>query len=181
MRRLATTLLASACSAWAAHAEPIARDVSLVESLKVEGVSLATSPEDAFNILLAAGYRAGDIATYESWGEGSLNFVRGAYGAPEGYSSITLGRADGRLVLITQSLNKMGIDAAGEIGAVQSHFGIAGDEPDCRMNRAGTGGACQLSDAADPTEATVKFTMTAQTMMILQSVSRPADLIKTME
>ena len=161
-----------------AKAGPIIRDAAQFESLTIEGVSLATSPRDAFNILYANGYSAGEVTAYEEWTHGSLNLVRGAYGGPEGYSSINLGRADGRLVLISQSLNQRGIDAGAEIAAVQSHFGIADDEQDCRMNTAGTSGACQVRDSDDRAAATMIFTMSAQSTMILRSISRPKELKK---
>ncbi len=150
-----------------ALAGPIVRGASFFETLPIEGVSLSTPPREAFDILRADGYTAGEVTRYEDWTEGSLNLVRGVFGGPEGQSSITLGRADGRLVLISQSLNRRGIDAA--------------DETDCRMNSAGTSGACAARDAEEPAAATMKFTMTAQSMMILRSVSRPKDLKKTLE
>ncbi|MEM9014823.1 MAG: hypothetical protein AAGB02_06915 [Pseudomonadota bacterium] len=164
-----------------AQAEPLIRDAALFESFPIEGVSLSTLPEDAFNELIANGYGAGNVETYEQWGEGSLNLVRGAYGSPDGYSSVTIGRADGRLAFITQSLNKAGIDASAEIDAAQTHFGVDPDAPDCRMNAAGTSGACELRDAEAPDAVTMKFTMTAMATMILRSISRPKDLAKTLE
>jgi len=184
MSRIASLLLAAAVATFsvsAAQAGPIIRNASLFETLAIEGVSLATPPEDAFNLLYANGYSAGGITTYAQWTERSLNMVRGNYGGPQGQSSVTLGRADDRLAMITQSLNRQGIDAAAEISAVQSHFGIAANEPDCKMNNAGTGGSCQLRDLADPAAATMKFSMTALPTMILRSVSRPQELVKTLQ
>ncbi len=178
---LSIAALAVAATIHSAQAEPIIRDAGLFETVPIEGVSLDTPPQEAFDLLFANGYQAGPITTYEDWGKGSLNLVRGNYGAPEGYSSITLGRADGQLALISQSLNKPGIDVGMEIGAVQSHFGVAADETDCKVNAAGTGGSCQVRDAEDPEAVTMKFTMTAQSMMILRSVSKPQELIKTLE
>ena len=164
-----------------AQAEPIIRDASLFETLPIEGVSLSTPPEEAFDLLFANGYRAGDIETYEAWGKGSLEFVRGDYSGPEGVSSITLGRADGRLAFVSQSLNRRGIDVSAEIGAVQSHFGIGADEHDCRVNAAGTAGSCELRDAEEAASATMQFTMTALPTMILRSVSRPQELVETLQ
>ena len=63
---------------------------------------------------------------------------------------------------------------------MQSHFGIASDEVDCRVNRSGTGGSCAVRDAEVPDDVTMKFTMTAQSMMILRSVSRPKELKNTL-
>jgi len=64
---------------------------------------------------------------------------------------------------------------------VQSHFSIGADEPDCRVNAAGTGGACELRDAEEPAAATMQFTMTALPTMILRSISRPQELVETLE
>lgn len=163
-----------------ANAEPLIRDAATFETVTIEGVSLATLPEDAFEALKAAGYQAGSIDRFEDWQHGSIEFVRGSYGGPDGLSSISLGRADGKLVFLSQSLNKPGIDVVAEIGAMQTHFGIASDEVDCRVNRSGTGGSCSVRDAEIPDDVTMKFTMTAQSMMILRSVSRPKELKNTL-
>ncbi len=182
MSRILTLIIAAMFAAVASvHAAPLIRGAALFESLSMEGVSLAMSPRDAFDLLHANGYTSGAITSYEDWGEGSLNLVRGSYGGPEGYSSITLGRADDRLALISESLNRPGIDVGAEISSVQSHFGIGADEVDCRLNTAGTGGSCAVRDAEEPDAVTMKFTMTAQSMMILRSVSRPKELKKTLE
>jgi len=181
-RILAITALAglSLSLAHTANAAPLIRDAASFETVTIEGVNLATTPEDAFNALIAAGYQAGPIEEFEDWEYGTIEFVRGSYGGPDGLSSITLGRADGMLVFLTQSLNKPGIDVAAEIGAMQTHFGIASDETDCRVNRSGTGGSCAVRDQERPDDVTMKFTMTAQTMMILRSVSRPKKLKDTL-
>ena len=183
MNRLCTALTLAGFSltiAATANAAPLIRDAALFETVQVENVHLSMTPEEAFNTLISDGYQAGDITRYEDWHHGSIEFVRGSYGAG-GVSSISLGRADGQLALISQSLNKPGIDVGAEIGAMQAHFGIASDETDCRVNRSGTGGSCAVRDAEVPDDVTLKFTMTAQSMMILRSVSRPKDLLKTME
>jgi hypothetical protein len=129
---------------------------------------------------MANGYSAGPITTYADWGAGSLNFERGSYGGPTGISSVTLGRAHGRLALITQSLNQPGIDVTGEMGTAQAHFSVTGDEPDCRMNSVGTSGSCQVRDADIPDNITMKYTMTAMPTMIMRSISRPKDLKETL-
>lgn len=184
MSRITILILAAAltiATVPSVHAGPIIRSASLFETHAIEGVSLGMSPQEAFTLLYTNGYRAGEITTYEEWTEGSINLVRGTYGGPEGQSSITLGRADGRLALISQSLNRPGIDVASEIGAAQSHFGIAADEKDCKVNTAGTGGSCQVRDAEERADATMIFTMTVQPTMILRSISRPIELAKTLE
>ncbi len=184
MRHLAATLALAGLTfslVETASAAPLIRDSSKFESAEIEGISLSTLPEDAFNALLAEGYQAGDITRYEDWHHGSIEFVRGSYGGPNGMSSISLGRSDGNLAFISQSLNKPGIDVGAEIGAMQIHFGIEGDETDCRVNRSGTGGSCAVRNAEVPDDVTMKFTMTAQSMMILRSVSRPKAIIDTLE
>ena len=164
-----------------AQAAPLIRDAAIFETAEIEGISLSTLPEDAFNALLAEGYQAGDITRYEDWHHGSIEFVRGSYSGPDGLSSISLGRSDGTLAFISQSLNKPGIDVGAEIGAMQAHFGIESDETDCQVNRSGTGGSCAVRNAEVPEDVTMKFTMTAQSMMILRSVSRPKAIIDTLE
>lgn len=183
MSRILHTLALSGLSgalALTASAAPLIRDAATFETVTIEDVTLSMTPETAFDTLIAAGYAAATITEYEDWQHGSIEFVRGSYGGPNGLSSVTLGRADEQLVFVTQSLNKPGIDVVAEIGAMQSHFGIASDEVDCRVNRTGTGGSCAVRDAETPDDVTMKFTMTAQSMMILQSVSRPKQLKDTL-
>nr|WP_156780913.1 hypothetical protein [Hyphomonas sp. Mor2] len=178
--RLILVSLAAASFGLSASAAPIIRDAALFETFAVEGVSLDMAPEDAFNHLKAAGYSTGSISVYSDWGAGALNFERGSYGGPNGLSSITLGRAHGRLALISQSLNKPGIDVQAEINTAQSHFAVTGDEPDCRMNSAGTSGSCAARDADVPDDVTMKYTMTVLSTMIMRSISRPKDLKETL-
>ena len=164
-----------------AHAAPIIRSASLFETHSIEGVNLSTPPRDAFDILIAAGYSAGDVTAYDDWGKGSLNLVRGVYGGPGGHSSVVLGRANGRLAMITQTFNGRGVDVNAELSAVQNHFGVAADEQDCKMNSAGVTASCELRDADDPAAVTMKFSMTAQSVMILRAISRPQELKETLE
>lgn len=178
--RLIPGLVAAALLGPAAHAAPLIRDAATFETFAIEGVSLDMTPEDAFNLLVENGYAAGPVTTYEDWGPGSLNLERGSYGGPQGISSITLGRAHGRLALISQSLNQPGIDVIGEMNNAQAHFSVGADEPDCRMNRAGTSGACAVRDQDDPNDATMRYTMTVMSTMILRSISRPQELLETM-
>lgn len=178
--RLILTAVAAASIGVSASAAPIIRDASTFEDFQIEGVSLNMSPEDAFNLLKTNGYATGNVAVYTDWGAGALNFERGSYGGADGLSSVTLGRAHGRLALISQSLNKPGIDVTGEMGNAQSHFSVTGDEPDCRINRAGTSGSCATRDAMSPDDVTMKYTMTAMSTMIMRSISRPKDLKETL-
>lgn len=178
---LKTAALAGVCLSLAqtTAAEPIIRDAAQFDTVEIAGVSLSTTPEDAFDILFAAGYAAGPIARFEDWQHGSIEFVRGNYGAPTGLSSVSLGRSDGKLVMVSQSLNKPGIDVEAEISAIQGHFGVAADEVDCRLNPSKTGGSCAIRDAEIPDQVSAQFTMTALSTMIMRSVSRPQELINT--
>lgn len=178
--RLLAAVLAASSITLAAEAAPIIRDAATFETFPIEGVSLDMAPEDAFNHLIASGYAAGPVATYADWGAGSLNFERGSYGGPDGISSVTLGRAHGRLAMITQSLNKPGIDVGREMNTAQSHFSITGDEPDCRINSVGTSGSCATRDAIEPVDVTMRYTMTVMPTMIMRSISRPRDLRETL-
>lgn len=178
--RLALSMIAAGALALTAQAAPLIRDAATFETFAIEGVSLDMTPEEAFDRLVADGYAAGPVVSYDDWGPGALNFERGSYSGPQGISSITLGRAHGRLALISQSLNQPGIDVAAEMSQAQSHFGVGADQPDCRINAAGTSGACSVRDQEAPNDATMKYTMTVMPTMILRSISRPKELVETM-
>jgi len=178
--RLALAAIVAGSIGLSANAAPLIRDAALFETFAIEGVSLDMAPDEAFNLLIANGYAAGPVLTYADWGAGSLNFERGSYSGPGGISSVTLGRAHGRLAMITQSLNQPGIDVAGEMGHAQSHFSIADTETDCRINQVGTSGSCSVRDADAPVDVTMRYTMTAMPTMIMRSISRPMDLKETL-
>jgi len=92
-----------ACLAVAkADAAEIVRNASQIETIAIQGVTLATPPKDAVEGLLAAGYSAGPIRRYEDWTEREIQFARGGPGAPEGESWVTLARYKGKLTNITE-------------------------------------------------------------------------------
>lgn len=158
------------------NAAPIIRDAALIETYEVEGISLSTPPEDAFNLLKSRGYDTGEVATFDQWGSSAgLNFFLGDYGLGD-VSSITLSQYDGRLIQISESLNRRGIDYKGAVNGARSHFNVTTDEIHCRLNAAETGGGCQVRDSDDPEQITAQLTMTAVSNMRMQSVSRPQDL-----
>ena len=130
------------------EAAELVRDTTLIESIPIQGVTLATPPKEAVERLLAAGYAAGAIKRYEDWTDPGIQFARGGPGAPEGESWVTLTRFKGRLIEITEMTNKpkQRFDATAEIGAVQTHFGIPKDERKCRANGKGAG-HCRVQDA----------------------------------
>jgi hypothetical protein len=140
------------------EAAELVRSAAQIETIPIQGVTLATPPKEAVEHLLAAGYRAGPVRRYEDWTEREIQFARGVPGAPEGESWITLARFKGRLTNITEMTNKpkQRFDAAAEIGAVQDHFGIGRDNPKCRANAHGAGN-CRVQDAAKSEEVDLVF------------------------
>lgn len=140
------------------HAAELVRDAALIETIPIQGVTLAISPEEAVERLLAAGYAAGPVTSYQDWKEGELQFERGGPGAPEGESWVTLARHKGQLTQITEMTNQPGqrFDATAEIGAVRDHFGIAQDDPKCQANAYGSGN-CRVQDAAEAPDVDLVF------------------------
>lgn len=158
-----------------ARAEEIVRDPALIETMPIQGVTLGTPLEDAFNHLYALGYRAGDITTYSEWLGSGLELVRGDYSSPDGESRIALSRANGHLVNISETFNRprQKFDTHAEIQTIQNHFGIGPDDPKCRVNDHGTG-ACRVADAAEA--ANLVFGINAFPTMILRYASRNKEL-----
>jgi len=163
-----------------ARAEEIVRDPGLIESMPIQGVTLAMTPKEAFDQLTAMGYRAGDIATYDDWDTGGLNLVLGDFGAPDGRSEISLSRAKSgeRLVNISETLNRpqAKLDPRAEIQAIQNHFGIAPDVPNCQVNEHNTG-TCRVADAAE--DANHAYGINAFPTMILRYATRNKELKDT--
>ena len=98
-------------------AAELVRSATLIESIPIQGVTLATPPKEAVERLLAAGYKAGPIQRFEDWKDPGIQFARGGPGAPEGESWVTLTRYKGRLIEITEMTNKpkQRFDATAEI------------------------------------------------------------------
>ncbi|MEO1243334.1 MAG: hypothetical protein AAFX54_15605 [Pseudomonadota bacterium] len=163
-----------------ARAEEIVRDPALIETMPIQGVTLAMTPEDAFNHLYALGYRAGDITIYSEWGEGGLDLVRGEPISPEGETWMSIGRARGRLAHISETYNRprQHFDTQAEIEAVQDHFGVARDHPKCYVNDHGTG-VCRVADAQE--DANLVFGINAFPTMIMRYASRNKELTETLE
>jgi hypothetical protein len=140
------------------EAAELVRSAKQIETMPIQGITLATPPKDAVERLLAAGYRAGPIQRYEDWTEREIQFARGGPGAPEGESWVTLARFKGQLTNITEMTNqpKRRFDAAAEIGAAQDHFGIGRDDPKCRANAHGAGN-CRVQDAAKAADVDLVF------------------------
>lgn len=155
----------------------IVRDAALIETMEIQGVSLAMTPQDAFNHLWAEGYRASGIASFDDWQSGGVNLVRGDFSAPEGRSEITLQRLQtgARLVHISETFNRPRekFDTAAEIGAAQDHFGIADDDKECRVADSGSG-SCRVADNAEDDH--LVYGITALPTMIMRYASRSKEL-----
>lgn len=175
MRLLNALLILFVFGTATARAAEIVRDPALIETMPIQGVTLGTPPEDAFNHLYALGYRAGDIATYAEWSGSGLELVRGDYSSPDGESRIGLSRANGHLVNISETYNRPRnrFDTHAEIQAIQDHFGIGRDDPNCHVNDHDTG-ACRVADAAE--SANLVFGINAFPTMILRYASRNKEL-----
>ncbi len=141
-----------------ARAAELVRSASQIEGMQIQGVTLATPPKEAFERLLAAGYRAGKVKTYTEWKGRELALQRGGPGAPEGESWVTLARHKGQLTQITEQTNqpRKRFDAAAEIGAVQRHFGIGPENRKCRANAHGSG-HCRVQDATKTADVDLVF------------------------
>jgi hypothetical protein len=158
-------------------ADPIVRSAAELEQLPIQGITLAMTPREAFETLLAAGFRAGDLDGYDDWESDGVEFVRGEYGSPGGHSSVQFSRQGDRIVSISETFNAPGspIDAVAAIGAVRSQLNIPSDNPMCRT--AGDhAGVCEVRDAELGSEASVIFTLQIGAVMRLVSVSRSREL-----
>ncbi len=154
-------LIAIGCAAPApSRAAEIVRSALQIAAIPIRGVTLATPPKEAFDRLLAAGYRSGKVKTYADWKGRELAFERGGPGAPEGESWITLARHKGQLTQITEQANqpRKRFDAVAEIGAVQRHFKIKRDNRKCRADAHGAG-HCRVQDTDKATDVDLVFGM----------------------
>ena len=138
-------------------AGPVA-DAQRIETLPIQGISLAMSPQQAFEHLKAAGYQAGSIDSFLSWDSDGIEFVRGTYGSRDGFWSVSFSRRGDRIVSINESFNAPGkqLDAEAEIGAVRRHLGLAEDTPQCQAPRPNSG-SCSVQDAEDNIDAETSY------------------------
>ena len=165
------------CIAAGARAEDLVRDSDLIESIPIQGVALEMSAEVAFDRLRSAGFRAGNLETYGDWQSNGIEFVRGVYGSPEGFSSVTMERRGDRLVHIAETFNRPGgpIDATAEIGAVRDRLGIPADAKKCQISSAHSG-TCEVRDAADAENVNAVFTLQVISTMRMVHATRTKEL-----
>lgn len=170
-------ILAAAATAPAA-AERIIRDAAQIASMPIQGVTLSMTPKEAFEELAARGYTSQGVPTYEAWTTGGISMVWGTYGGPEGFSEIVISRTrdNSRIISLSETFNRTGrqFDTAAEISAMQSHFGIGADEPDCRMGPSGRGGTCRVAEAEENTNHV--YGLTAMPTMIQRYATRQHEL-----
>jgi len=161
-----------------AVADPLVRSSAQLEQVPIQGITLAMTPRQAFDTLIAAGFRAGDLATYEDWESDGIEFVRGEYGSPSGHSSVQFSRRGERIISISETFNAPGspIDAIAAIGDVRSQLNIPADNPMCRTAGEHVG-VCEVRDAELGSEANVAFTLQIGTVMRLVSISRSKELL----
>lgn len=169
---LALTALAAASPA-AAQSVSV-RDAALIETIEIEGVSLAMTPREALEHLLANGYSAGEITSFDDWDGYNVSLVRGAWDTPEGESWVSLDRRGDLLVNISETFNRTRgdrFDPHAEFDALHNHFGIAADAPSCRVNDFNTG-SCEVIDNAERADTDLSFVMTAQVTMLQRAATR---------
>lgn len=181
MRRIANLIALVSLAALAAaplHAKVIVRDEALIATMPIEGVTLSMTPEEAFNRLKSRGYTSQGIPTYDAWTTGGISMVWGTYGGPEGYSEITISRtkSNDRIIEITETFNRprQPFDVGAEIGAMQNHFSIPSDDPDCHVARGGAG-ACRVADAEE--DENHVYGLTAMPAMIQRYASRKKEYL----
>jgi hypothetical protein len=159
-----------------ASAENLVSDPAALEQVEIQGISLSMTAEEAFETLREAGYQAGDLDTYADWTTDGVQFVRGIYGSPEGYSDMTMTRRGDRIVQITETFNSPGspLDANAEIGAVKRQLGLPADSNRCRTN--GANGSCQVQDADAPEDVNIAYTLQVLSTMRMVGITRTKEL-----
>lgn len=161
-----------------ASAQDLVRDAAALEQIQIQGISLSMTPEQAFNALRSAGYTAGDLEAYSDWDTNGIQFVRGVYGSPEGYSDMSMSRNNGRIVQITETWNSPGspLDAEAEIGAVKRQLALPADSNRCRTNNANAG-HCKVRDAEAPEDANIHYTLQVFSTMRMVTITRAKELL----
>ena len=160
-----------------AAAEDLVRDASALEQIKIQGVSLSMTAEQAFDELRAAGFRAGNINAYGDWNTDGIEFVRGTYGSPDGHSSVSMTRRGDRLVNVSESYNAPGapLDANAEINSVKNQLALPAETNRCGTNSA-NGGTCQVQDAEAAEDVNIHYTLQILSTMRLVTITRTKEL-----
>ncbi len=169
------------CAVWATRlsAETLVRSTSQLELIPVQGITLGITPREAFKTLLSAGFKAGNLRSYEDWESDGVEFVRGVYGSPNGHSSVSFSRRGERIITISETFNSPGkpIDAIAAIDSVRKQLGIPEDSKKCKTTAAHLG-LCEVQDADDSGQVTILFKLQILSTMRLYTISRPKELVK---
>ncbi len=160
-------------------AEPLVRSSSQLEQVSVQGITLSMTPKKAFETLLSAGFKAGNLHSYEDWDSDGVEFVRGQYGSSSGHSSVTFSRRGMRIYYISETFNSPGnpIDAVTAIDKLREQLGIPADSEKCKTVTAHSG-LCEVEDAKDPNEITIFFKLQILSTMRIFTISRPKELVQ---
>lgn len=138
-------------------AEPVT-DTQLIETIPIQGVTLSMSPRQAFDHLKSADFQAGNINSFAEWEGDGIELVRGTYGSPDGFWSVTVSRSGEQIIRISETFNAPGmqLDAEAEIGAVKRHFGFTDETRQCAAPRPNSG-TCSARDAENGTDAKTTY------------------------
>ena len=158
-------------------AQDLVGDRSLIETIPIQGVTLAMTPKEAFEHLFAEGFRAGNIQDFDDWQESGIEFVRGTYGSPDGHTSLVLSRNGERIIQISETYSQPGrpLDAEQEIGDAIRHFGIESDAPRCRAANPHNG-VCSVQDAAEQEDVDLVYSLQVMSIMRMHQVIRNKEL-----
>lgn len=161
----------------AASAAPHLSSSRQIEPIPIQGITLAMTPNEAFDQLSAAGFRAGSIQSYADWDSDGVAFVRGTYGSRSGYWSVVFTRLGVRVTRISETFNAPGkqLDAEGEIGSAKRHLGITQDTQKCKAASATTG-VCGVQDAEANVDAETTYTLQILPGMRMSTASRTKEL-----
>jgi len=158
-------------------AEELVRDAGLIETMPIQGITLAMTPEEAFDYLFAQGFRAGDFEKFEDWQENGIEFVRGVYGSPDGHTSLALSRNGERIIQISETYSQPGraLDAQSEIGKARRHFGITDDTSNCKAANAYNGN-CRVQDVTDAQDVDLVYGLQVMSIMRTSYATRKKEL-----
>ncbi len=160
-----------------ATAEEMVRDAALIETVPIQGVTLAMTPKAAFDHLLGQGFRAGNIQAFDDWEGDGIEFVRGVYGSPDGHTSLVLGRHAGRIIQISETYSQPGrpLDAESEIGDARRHLGITADTVKCKVANPHYGN-CRVQDAKETEDVDLVYGLQIMSIMRLAYATRNKEL-----
>lgn len=159
-------------------AKTLVRSTSQIEALSVQGIRLGMTAQDAFNTLIESGFKAGNLQSYLDWESDGIEFVRGQYASPEGYSSVVFTRRGERILTISETYNSPGkpIDAQSAIDAVRKQLNISEDSQKCKTTA--HSGLCEISDSEEPDQVNTSYKLQILSTMRLITISRPKELIE---